>query len=341
MWLPRGRMIYQVQFLHKFSICGILEAVMAKAPQISFIIPAKDEEKTISLIYNQILLETKKLRKSYEIIFIDDGSSDSTFSEIKKLIKKNKNIKAIKHRGNFGKSIALQSGFDESRGEIVITMDADLQDDPKEISKFIKKIEEGYDLVSGWKKKRFDPPTKTIPSKIGNWLTRKLTGIKIHDLNCGFKAYKKRVLKDIHLYGELYKFIPVIVAHQNFKVTEIVVSHKPRKYGVSKFGMERNIKGVLDLITVVFLTGYIRRPGHFFGFWGMVSFFMGFIIGVYITYLRITTGSIQYRQPLLFLGMLLMIIGVQLISTGLVAEMIVSLNQKDLTTDKYIEEKII
>ncbi len=311
---------------------------MAKFPQISFIIPAKDEEKTISLLYSQIADEMKKLRKSFEIIFVDDGSTDSSFREMARIHKKDKNVKIIRHRGNFGKSISLQSGFDASRGEMVITMDADLQDDPKEISKFIKKIEDGYDLVSGWKKKRYDPLTKTIPSKMGNWLTRKLTGVTIHDLNCGFKAYRKRVLTNIHLYGELYKFIPVLVAHQNFKVTEIVVSHKPRKFGKSKFGIERNIKGVLDLITVVFLTGYIRRPGHFFGFWGMVSFFIGFLIGIYITYLRVTTGSIQFRQPLLFLGMLLMIIGVQLISTGLVAEMIVSLNQKGLSKNKYIEE---
>lgn len=310
---------------------------MAKSLQISFIIPAKDEEKTVSILHSQIVSEMKKLKKSFEIIFVDDGSSDGTYKEINKLIKKHKNVKVIKHRGNFGKSIALQNGFNTARGDVVITMDADLQDDPREIPKFINKIDEGYDLVSGWKKKRFDPLTKTIPSKIGNWLTRKLTGVTIHDLNCGFKAYRKRVLSDIHLYGELYKFIPVLVTHQNFKVTEIVVSHKPRKYGKSKFGMERNIKGVLDLITVIFLTGYIRRPGHFFGFWGLMSFFSGFVIGVYITYLRLTTGTIQDRQPLLFLGMLLMIIGVQLISTGLVAEMIVSLNQKDSPTKKYIE----
>lgn len=314
---------------------------MTKNPRISFIIPAKDEKESLPILYKQILEQVKKIRKSYEIIIIDDGSSDSTFEIASKIHQKNKHVKVIRHRGNFGKSLALQSGFDASLGEIIITMDADLQDDPKEIPNFIKKIEKGYDLVSGWKKKRYDPLSKTIPSKIGNWITRKLTGVKIHDLNCGFKAYKKRVVKGMRLYGELYKFIPVLVAHQNYKITEIVVSHKPRKYGKSKFGIERNIKGILDLITVVFLTGYIRRPGHFFGFWGIVSFFIGFLIGLYITYLRITTGSIQYRQPLLFLGMLLMIIGVQLISTGLVAEMIVNLSQKDLSTDKYIEEKII
>ena len=309
---------------------------MQNNPQISFVIAAKDEEKSIVLLYEEIIGQIRKLQKSYEIIFVDDGSTDKTFEIANRLHKKDKNVKIIRHRGNFGKSIALQNGFDASRGDIVITMDADLQDNPKEIPNFIQKISEGYDLVSGWKKKRVDPISKTIPSRLGNWLTRKLTGVKIHDLNCGFKAYKRRVITGIKLYGELYKFIPVLVQHQNFKVAEIVVSHRPRRYGKSKFGTERYIKGLLDLITVVFLTGYIRRPGHFFGFWGLVSFFIGFLIGLYITYLRIATGTIQYRQPLLFLGMLLMIIGVQLISTGLVAEMIVSLSQKDFSTEKYI-----
>lgn len=314
---------------------------MLKNPQISFIIPVKDEEKSIKILYDGVISQVKNLHKSYEIIFVDDGSTDNTFEIAKKISKTDGNVKIIKHRGNFGKSIALQSGFNSCLGEIVITMDGDLQDDPKEIPNFINKIEEGYDLVSGWKKIRFDPLSKTIPSKLGNFITRKLTGVNIHDLNCGYKAYRKNVIKDIHLYGELYKFIPVLVAQQKFKITEIVISHHPRKFGKSKFGAERNIKGILDLITVVFLTGYIRRPGHFFGFWGIVSFIVGFLIGVYITYLRLATGTIQDRQPLLILGMLLMIIGVQLISTGLVSEMIVSLNQKDSSTEKYIEEKII
>ncbi|MCX6706163.1 MAG: glycosyltransferase family 2 protein, partial [Candidatus Woesebacteria bacterium] len=276
-----------------------------------------------------------------EIVIVDDGSKDSTFEEARKIAQKDPKVKVIKLRGWFGKSIALQSGFDNSKGDIIITMDADLQDNPEEIPVFLKKIHEGYDLVSGWKKHRYDPISKKIPSKVGNYLTRILTGIKVHDLNCGFKAYKKEVIKNINLYGELYKFIPLLAGRQNFKVAEIVVKHHPRKYGKSKFGWERNIKGFLDLLTVVFLTGYSRRPGHFFGFFGLLSFTAGFVIGLFITYLRITTGSIQYRQPLLFVGMLLMIIGIQFISTGLVAEMIVNLNQKDTSTDKYIEKKII
>lgn len=310
-------------------------------PTISFVIPAKDEERSLPILYQKIKGVMRNIQTNYEIIFVDDGSKDSTFKEARKITQKDPKVKVIKLRGWFGKSIALQSGFDNSKGDIIITMDADLQDNPEEIPTFLKKIDEGYDLVSGWKKLRYDPISKKIPSKIGNFLTRILTGIKVHDLNCGFKAYKKEVIKNINLYGELYKFIPLLAGRQNFKIAEIVVKHHPRKYGKSKFGWERNMKGFLDLLTVVFLTGYSRRPGHFFGFFGLLSFAIGFVIGLYITYLRITTGSIQYRQPLLFLGMLLMIIGVQFLSTGLVAEMIVNLNQKDTSTDKYIEEKII
>ena len=217
-------------------------------------------------------------------------------------------------------------------------MDADLQDNPSQIPKFLKKIDQGYDLVSGWKKKRYDPLSKKIPSKLGNMLASFLTEIKIHDLNCGFKAYKHEVVENLSLYGELYKYIPILAAKQNFRVTEIIINHRSRKYGKSKFGWERNIKGFLDLLTVVFLTGYLRRPGHFFGTLGILSFLGGFTIGLYITYLRITTGSIQYRHPLLFLGMLLMIVGIQLITTGLLAEMVISLTQKKSSTQKYLDQ---
>jgi glycosyltransferase involved in cell wall biosynthesis len=250
-------------------------------------------------------------------------------------------IKGIKNRGNFGKSIALQTGFDHAKGQIIITLDADLQDKPTEIPKLLHKLEEGFDLVSGWKKKRYDPLSKTLPSKIGNWTTRIFTGIKIHDLNCGFKAYRRKVIENISLYGELYKYIPVIAEKQNFKVGEVVVSHQPRKYGKSKFGWQRNIKGFLDMLTIVFLTKYLKRPAHFFGGLGIICFLLGFVIGLYISYLRFTTGSIQFHYPLLFLGILLMIIGIQLITTGLVAEMIVNLNQKNNSTASYIEKTLL
>ncbi len=298
---------------------------MKDKPKISFIIPAKDEERSLPTLYREIVSSAAKLKEPFEIIFVDDGSCDKTFEILAGLHHNDYRVKVLKHRGNFGKSISLQTGFENAQVEIIITLDADLQDNPQEIPKFIAKIREGYDLVSGWKKKRYDPISKTIPSRIGNGLTRILTGIKIHDLNCGFKAYRKEVTDNLHLYGELYKYIPVLAAKQNFRVTEIIVGHRKRKYGKSK-------------LTVVFLTGYLSRPGHFFGTFGFISFFFGFVIGLYITYLRITTGSIQNRHPLLYLGMLLMIIGVQLVTTGLLAEMFVSFNQKKQNTAKYLDK---
>jgi len=292
-------------------------------PQLSFIIPTKNEEESVNELHRQIVTVCKKIKKTFEIIFVDDGSTDKTFEVLSKLNKKHKNVRVIKLRGWWGKSMALQAGFNHVRGEIVFTMDADLQDDPNEIPNFLKKLEEGFDMVSGWKKKRYDPISKTFPSKIGNFATRLLTGIKIHDLNCGFKVYKKEVIETLNLYGELYKYIPVLVEKQNFRVGEIIVKHKARKFGKSKFGWSRNVKGFIDMLTIVFITGYAKRPGHFFGTAGFLSFVAGFIIGVYISYLRFTTGTIQYRYPLLFLGILLMVIGIQLITTGLIAELII------------------
>lgn len=312
-----------------------------KLPKISFVIPAKNEEDTISMIYTRINAVMSKIKKSYEIIFVDDGSTDTTHKEMVKLhIKHPKTVAVVKHRGNWGKSIALQSGFKLVRGEITITMDADLQDTPEEIPNFIKKIEEGYDLVSGWKKIRHDPISKTFPSKLGNKLASFLTGIKLHDFNCGFKAYRSQVVKNLNLYGELYKFIPIIAGKKNYKIAEIVVKHKKREFGKSKFGWERNAKGFLDIMTIFFITGYIKKPGHFFGTLGLLSFLFGFAIGIYITYIRITTGGINYRYPLLFLGILAMIIGIQLVTTGLLAELFVYyMSPRDKSDDK-IEELI-
>lgn len=306
---------------------------------ISFIIPVKDEAQSISLLYYELIQESKKLKLEYEIIIIDDGSIDKTFLILKEIQNKDKKVKIVKLRGNFGKSIALQTGFDYSKGDIIITLDGDLQDNPKEIYKFLQKLDEGYDLVSGWKKIRHDPISKVIPSKVLNFFTSFLTGINLHDINCGFKAYKRDVILSLNLYGELYRFIPILAAKQNFNVAEITIEHRKRKFGKTKYGIERNIKGLLDLITIVFITGFNHRPGHFFGTLGLLSFLFGFIIGIYITYLRLTTGTINYRHPLLFLGMLLMIIGVQLISTGLLAEMFIY--DRKQNTKKLISKLLI
>lgn len=310
-------------------------------PKVSFVIPAKNEEDTIGMIYKRIDTVMNKIKTNYEIIFVDDGSTDNTFNEMGKLNKRYpEKIAVIKHRGNWGKSIALQSGFKLTRGDIIITMDADLQDMPEEIPNFIKKIEEGYDLVSGWKKIRHDLFSKTFPSKLGNKFASFLTGVKLHDFNCGFKAYRSQVIKNLNLYGELYKFIPIIAGKKNYKIAEIVIKHKKREFGKSKFGWERNAKGFLDIMTIFFITGYIKKPGHFFGTLGLISFLFGFIIGIYITYLRITTGGINYRYPLLFMGILAMIIGIQLVTTGLLAELFVYyMSPRDKGDDKI--EKVL
>lgn len=314
---------------------------MKEVPDLTIIVPAKNEEGSIENLYGEIVSTLRKIKTTFEIVFVDDGSIDKTFEILKKIKRKDKRVSVVKLRGNWGKSIALQIGFNHAHGDVIITMDADGQDNPKDIPNFIHKIKEGYDLVVGWKKKRDDPITTVVPSRIlNNFLIPFLTGIKLHDNNCGFKAFKREVIKNLNLYGELFRFIPILVAKQNFRVTEIVINHRKRLYGKSKFGWQKNVKGFLDLITIVFLTGYIRRPGHFFGGIGLISFALGFTIGLYITYLRLATGSIQYRQPLLILGLLLMVIGTQLITTGLLAEMLTNFNSKRSSYQKYIEETI-
>lgn len=305
---------------------------------ISFIIPTRDEEKSIRPLYEEIAFVVKKIGISCEIIFVDDGSEDDTFSEMEKIFRRDKRVKVVVLRGKWGKSVALQAGFINSRGNIVITIDADLQDNPKEIPNFLAKLDSGYDLVVGWKKVRRDPILKVISSRVFNFFSRLVTGVKLHDVNCGFRAFRREVIDDIVFYGDLFRFVPIIAAKRNFRVAEIVVRHRIRKYGKSKFGIERAIKGFLDLLTVFFLTSYLTRPGHFFGFLGLVSFLMGFLIGLYITYLRVTTGSIQYRHPLLFLGILLMVVGVQLVTSGLLAEMITNFFQKPDSSKNYIKE---
>jgi glycosyltransferase involved in cell wall biosynthesis len=259
----------------------------------------------------------------YEIVFIDDGSTDNSFEIIKQLKQRNTRIRAFKFRRNYGKSAALSLGFAQARGEMIVTLDADLQDDPSEIKKLLDKIKEGYDLVTGWKKKRYDPITKVIPSRFFNWVTSKVSGIRLHDFNCGIKAYKREVAKSLQLYGEIYRYIPALANWDGYKVTEIPVKHHPRKFGKSKFGSTRFIKGYLDLITVLFTTRYLKRPMHFFGTIGTIFASSGFIIDLYLLiewFMGLTALS---NRPLALFGIALIIVGVQLFSIGLVGEMIV------------------
>ena len=294
--------------------------------KVSIVIPLYNEEESLLELYDTIINVLKTENLNYEIIFIDDGSKDDSLNILKELHFKDNNIKIYGFQKNCGKSAALSQGFKKASGDIVITMDADLQDDPNEIPKLIEMINSGHDLVSGWKKKRNDPISKTIPSKLFNFITSKLTGIKIHDFNCGLKAYRKKVIKDIPVYGELHRYLPVLAHWRGYKVGEIVVLHHERKYGKTKFGARRFLSGFFDLFTVLFLTRYRQKPLHLFGFFGLLSFLTGFIISLYLTILWFQGYGIGSR-PLLFLGVLLIIVGMQSFAIGLIGEMIT--NSKD------------
>ncbi|PLX32406.1 MAG: glycosyltransferase, partial [Ignavibacteria bacterium] len=253
--------------------------------------------------------------------FIDDGSSDDSFAVMRHLHDADHRFKAVRFRRNYGKSAALAVGFQEAEGRYVITMDADLQDDPAEIPALIAKIEEGWDMVSGWKKKRYDPISKTIPSRFFNFVTGRMSGINIHDFNCGLKAYRHEVVKSVNVYGEMHRYIPVLAKMAGFSVTELVVQHHPRKFGKTKFGLSRFFKGFLDLLTVMFTSRYTQRPLHVFGSMGGLMLLAGFVINVWLT-IEWLMGYPVGNRPMLMLGVLLMLIGIQLISTGLLAEMI-------------------
>ena len=298
--------------------------------KISIIVPLYNEEESLNPLVNEIRKALKPLNTQYEVLLIDDGSNDKSLSIIKEIARTDNRFKFISFRKNYGKSAALQVGFNNASGDVIITMDADLQDDPNEIVNLIKKLEEGYDLCSGWKKQRFDPFIKKYSSRFFNYVTRLISGIKIHDFNCGLKAYRSEVVKNIKVYGELHRYIPVLAKWQGFSVTELVVKHHPRRYGKTKFGISRFFKGFIDLITVVFATRYIKRPMHFFGFFGALSFFVGIIVNAYLSYLWIIGVPLSNR-PMLFLGILLIIVGVQFFSVGLLGEMIVhnSLNDRE------------
>lgn len=288
---------------------------------LSFVIPVFNEEHTLKELHAKILENIGD--RDYEIIFINDGSTDNSYSVLKEIAEYYRNVKIINFRRNFGKSAALQAGFNKAQGEIVITMDADLQDDPAEIPRFIQKINEGYDLVAGWKKHRKDPISKKIPSKIFNTATSLIFKLKLHDYNCGFKAYRKEVVKSIDIYGELHRYIPALVKAKGFKICEIPVHHHRRRHGKSKYGMERFVRGFLDLLTVMMITKYERSPLYLFGIGGLIIAGIGLVINIYLAILKIFFGVPLGNRPLLFLGILLVVVGIQFISIGLIGEMIV------------------
>lgn len=293
----------------------------------SFIIPVFDEAQSLKELNNRIYELAKKMGKNYEVIYIDDGSRDGSYPVLEELFKNDSHVKVIRFRHNTGKSAALNEGFVAAEGEIVITMDADLQDEPEEVMKMVEKLNSGYDMVSSWKKDRKDPLSKTLPSKIFNLVVTTFSGVKLHDFNSGLKVYKKEVVKDISLYGELHRFIPVIAAKTGFSVAEIPVIHHERKYGYSKYGWSRIPKGFLDFLTVLFLTNFEFNPLHFFGGLGFLLTFLGFIFGIYLSVLHFLGQAIGDR-PLLILTILLILSGFQFIFTGLMAEMILHLSSR-------------
>src|SRR6478752_4096640 len=281
----------------------------------SVIVPLFNEEESLPELCSWIEQVAISNNLTYEVILVDDGSTDSSWQVIEELASSNTLIKGIRFQRNYGKSAALNEGFREAKGNVVITMDADLQDSPDEIPGLIHMIrDQNYDLVSGWKKMRHDPISKTIPSKFFNWVTTKVSNIDLHDFNCGLKAYKLKVVKSIEVYGEMHRYIPLIAKWAGFKkIGEKVVEHRPRKYGKSKFGMSRLITGGLDLASIVFVGKYAKRPMHFFGTWGVIAFLLGSIISLYLTISKFffdRTGLTQ--RPIFFVGILAMIIGTQL-----------------------------
>jgi len=310
------------RYHHRPSKSSQSERTKSSFKKISLVIPLFNEEESVTPLSHEIRKALSRINIDYEVIFVDDGSTDASLQKLKEITRTDNRFKYLSFRKNYGKSAALNEGFKVASGDAVVTLDADLQDDPHEIPNLLKKLEGGYDLCSGWKKKRQDPFIKKVSSKFFNFVTRLISGVKIHDFNCGLKAYKKDVVENVKVYGELHRYIPVLASWQGFSVTEIIVNHHPRRYGKTKFGMSRFFKGFVDLITVIFVTRYIKRPMHFFGFLGAISFLAGFIILGYLTILWIH-GIPLSNRPIIFLGMLLIIVGVQLFAVGLLGEVIV------------------
>jgi glycosyltransferase involved in cell wall biosynthesis len=309
---------------------------------LSIVIPLLNEEESLPELTKWIIDVVEKEGFNYEILFIDDGSTDNSWNVIQSFGDKHPSVKGIRFRRNYGKSAALNEGFRASKGNVVITMDADMQDSPDEIPSLYKMIaHQGYDLVSGWKKTRHDPISKTVPSKFFNWFTSKISGIKLHDFNCGLKAYKAELVKNIEVHGEMHRYIPVIAKWGGFvKIGEKVVNHRERKYGITKYGMSRFIKGFLDLLSITFISKFGKRPMHLFGTMGTIIFGIGFAIAVYLAYAKILLSEYKMTdRPLFYAGILAMIIGTQLFMTGFLAEL-VSLGNRDRNSGYAVSETI-
>jgi glycosyltransferase involved in cell wall biosynthesis len=290
---------------------------------ISVVVPVHNEERSVALLYDELRSALEPLDRDWEAIFVDDGSTDGSFAALTRLHASAENVRVVRLRRNFGKAAALVAGFDQARGDTIVTLDGDLQDDPGEIPRLLAKLDEGFDLVTGWKTHRRDPLSRRVLSRIFNSVTSRLSGVRLHDMNCGLKAYRAEVVHGLRIYGELHRFVPVLAHYRGFRIAELPVNHRPREHGRSRYGVERYLRGFLDLLTVSFIGRYRQRPLHLFGGLGLVLGLVGVAILVYLTVVKATGHAIGQR-PLLTLGVLLVVVGMQFFSLGLISEMITS-----------------
>jgi glycosyltransferase involved in cell wall biosynthesis len=294
------------------------------AVEVSAVLPVLDEAESLPTLYRELTSVLDRLGRPYELVFVDDGSTDGSYPVLEKLHRADERVRVIRLRRNFGKAAALGAGFAAARGEVVVTLDADLQDDPAEIPRLLARLEDGVDLVSGWKHDRQDPRSKTWPSRLFNRVTAWLTGIQLHDFNSGFKVYRREVVQELRLYGELHRFIPALAAWRGFQVAELAVHHRPRRFGASKYGSARLWRGFLDLLTVLCLTRYTRRPLHLFGGLGLLTSAAGLGVNLYLTALWLSGTRPIGGRPLLAFGVLCMLVGIQFFSVGLLSELVLS-----------------
>jgi glycosyltransferase involved in cell wall biosynthesis len=290
---------------------------------ISVVVPVYNEERSVALLLDEIRSALEPLERDWEAIFVDDGSTDGSFGALTRLHAANDNVRVVRLRRNFGKATALAAGFEKAAGDLIVTIDADLQDDPAEIPKLLAKLDEGFDLVSGWKTRRRDPWTRRLLSRIFNATTSRLSGVRLHDINCGLKAYRADVVRGLSLYGELHRFLPVLAHHRGFRIAELPVNHRARTHGRSRYGLERYLRGFFDLLTVAFIGRYRHRPLHLFGGLGLALGALGTAILAYLTIVKLGGEAIGHR-PLLTLGVLLVVVGMQFFSLGLIGELVLS-----------------
>ncbi len=309
--------------------------------EISVVIPVLNESESLPELYSKLKGSMDKLKKKYEIIFIDDGSADNSFEILKEIHLKDSRVKVIKFRKNFGQTVAISAGFDHAKGNVIVTMDSDLQNDPGDISKLLQKMDEGFDVVSGWRADRKDPFTKKIPSMISNFLARHLTSVKIHDFGCTLKAYKREVLNELELYGETHRYIPALVAWKGFKIGEIKVKHYSRKHGKTKYGWKRLIKGILDLSLVTFWQRYSTRPIYVFGGLGILLSLLGIIGGLYCVYLKISQGVDLSNHFLAVASFLSLILGIQFFVSGILADIAIKNYYSVVGRKSYHIEEVI